>query len=200
MLARCPAAESVLIHHARRLVPHRAVALADDAALAAATVHHLKLRAVLLSLLRLVRLLHRAVGIARLPALGLYRVQAVTVKHLRAVRMAEVSRPDELVRRVDLLRSAKATRVLRLVPALRLFRAVVARRVCLLHAQPEIGLTRAPVSHLGLRDRLCRLADQAYLPARAPRPQDLFQQPAPGCPPRARQHELAAEHSLDFRL
>ena len=37
-------------------------------------------------------------------------------------------------------------------------------------------------------------------PDRDLRPLDLSLGPAPGCPPRARQHALAAEHSLDFRL
>jgi hypothetical protein len=190
---------SVLSHHAQDLFPQRVVVLAGDDALAAATVHHLKLTAVLLSLLRPVRLLHRAVGIVRLPGLGLCRVQAVTVKDLRAVRMAEVLWRDELVRRVDLLRPAKATRVLRLVPALPLFRAVVARRVCLLHAQPAMRLTRALLLHLAPHDLLC-LADQAYLPDRAPRPLDSSPAPVPGYPPRARRHELVVGHSLDFPL
>jgi hypothetical protein len=77
---------------------------------------------------------------------------------------------------------------------------VAERRACLFHAQPVMRLTRAPVSHPALRDRLCRRADQAYQPVRGPRPRDLCQQPAPGCPPHARQHELAAEHSLDSRF
>ena len=42
--------------------------------------------------------------------------------------------------------------------------------------------------------------DQAKLPDRHPRPLDLCQQPAPGCLPRARRRESAAERSLDFRF
>jgi len=48
-----------------------------------------------------------------------------------------------------------------------------------------------------IRDRLFRLADQAYPPDRAPRRLDLFLEPVPGWLLHARQHELAAEHSLD---
>ncbi len=60
-------------------------------------------------------------------------------------------------------------------------------------------LTRALLFHPAPHDPLCR-ADLVYLPAPDSRPLDLSLEPAPGYPPRARQHELAAEHFLDFRL
>jgi hypothetical protein len=129
--------------------------------------------AVSLSPLRPVRLLRRPVGVARLPGLGLRRVQIVRVKHLRAVRMAAVSQRDEFARRADLLRLAKATRVLRLRRARPLLRGVAERRACLFHAQPVMRLTRAPLSHPALHDRLCQRADQAYRPIRGLRPRDL---------------------------
>ena len=94
------------------------------------------------------------------------------------------------------------TRALRLPEALLLLRAVAAHlAACLFHAHPPmaIRLTRAPVSRLVLRDRLCRL-EVALLRDRAPRPPDSSLDPAPGCPPPARQRELAAEYSLDFRF
>src|SRR5262249_46019272 len=114
--------------------------------------------------------------------------------------MAGVSPRDALVRRVDLLRPAKATHVPRLLPALPLFRAVAARPACLLHAQREIGLTRVPASRPALRDRLRRLADQAYLPDRARRRLGSPLEPTPGCLPHAPQRESVAEHSLDSRF
>jgi len=113
--------------------------------------------------------------------------------------MTAVSQRDEFARRADLLRLAKATHVLRLPPAL-LSLLAVAERWVWLHVQPVIGLTRVPVLHPALRDRLCHHVDLAYPPDPAPRPLDLFPDPVPGCPLRARQHELAAEHSLDFQL
>lgn len=58
----------------------------------------------------------------------------------------------------------------------------------------------APLLHPEPPDRPYRRAFQAYPPDRDLRPLDLSLEPAPGCPPRARQHELAAEYSLDFRL
>jgi len=114
--------------------------------------------------------------------------------------MAAVSQRDEFARRADLLQLAKATHVLRPRPALLSLLAVAERRFWL-HAQPVIGLTRAPESHQAVRDRLCLLADQAYPQDRVPRlPLDLFPDPVAGCLPHAQQHELAAEYSLDFRL
>ena len=113
--------------------------------------------------------------------------------------MTAVSQRDEFAHRADLLRLAKATHVLRLLLARPLLRGVAQRRACLFHAQPVMRLTRAPLSHPALHDRLCRV-DQVYPLDRAPRSLDLFPDPVAGCPLRARQHELAAEHSLDFRL
>ena len=115
--------------------------------------------------------------------------------------MAELSRRDELVRPVYRLQTAKAIRVLRLPRALPLLRVVAARRACPFHAQPVTvnRLTRAPVLHPGLRAQRCH-AVQASLPDRGLRPLDLSLEPAPDCHLRARQHELAAEHSSDFRL
>jgi len=114
--------------------------------------------------------------------------------------MAAVSQRDEFARRADLLQLAKATHVLRLRPALLSLLAVAERRVWL-HAQPVIGLTREPEWHQAVRYRLCLLAGRAYPQNRVPRlPLDLFPDPVAGCPLRARQHELAAEHSLDFQL
>ena len=60
-------------------------------------------------------------------------------------------------------------------------------------------LTRALLFHPAPHDPLCH-ADQAFLPARDPRPLDLSRLPVLGFPLRVRQHELAAEYSLDFRL
>jgi hypothetical protein len=136
---RGSAADFLEAHFALNLAPHLVVAVAGDAAVAASMVHRRKLTAVSLFPLRPVRLLHRPVGVARLPGLGLCRVQPARVKHLRAVRMTALSQRDEFARR-------------------------------------------------------------AYPQDRAPRPPRLFPDPVPGCPLRARQHELAAEHSLDFRL
>ena len=90
------------------------------------------------------------------------------------VPTAEVLGRDDLVRLVYLLlQPAKATRVLRV------------RRALLWLLVPC--------------DRLCRVG-QVYPLDRALRPLGLFPDPVPGCPLRARQHELAAEYSLDFRL
>jgi hypothetical protein len=102
VIARCPAAESVPIHHARRLAPQLVVAPADDAAPAAATAHHLKLATVLLSLRPLVHLLHRALAIAPLLGLGLglCRLQTAMAKDLRAAPTTVVLCPHELARRV----------------------------------------------------------------------------------------------------
>ena len=198
---RGSAADFLEAHFAVNLAPHLVVAVAGDAAVAASMVHRRKPTAVSLFPLRPVRLLRRPVGVAGLPGLGLCRVQPVRVKHLRAVRMAAVSQRDEFARRADLLQLAKATHVLRLRPALLSLLAVAERRVCLLHAQPVIGLTREPEWHQAVRDRPCLPVDQAHPLDRAPRlPLDLFPDPVVGCPLRARQHELAAEHSLDFRL
>jgi hypothetical protein len=64
-----------------------------------------------------------------------------------------------------------------------------------------IGLTRAPEWHQAVRDRLCLLADRAYPRDRVPRlPPGLFPDPVAGCLLRARLHESAAEHFLDFQL
>src|SRR5262249_52816713 len=73
---------------------------------------------------------------------------------------------------------------------------LVCRALCrVVHAQPVIGLTRAPEWHQAVCDRLCLLADRAYPQDCVPRlPLDLFPGPVAGCPLRARQHELAAEH------
>jgi len=100
VLAPDPGADSVLIHHARRLAPHRGVAVADDAAPAAATAYPRKLATVLLSLRPLVHLLHRALAIAPLLGPGLCRLQTARAKDLRAVSTAVVLCPHELVRRV----------------------------------------------------------------------------------------------------
>ena len=162
-------------------------------------VHRRKLTAASLSPLRPVRLLRRPVGVARLPGLGLRRVQIVRVKHLRAVRMTAVSQRDEFARRADLLRLAKATHVLRLPPAL-LSLLAVAERWVWLRVQPVIGLTRVPVLHPALRDRLCHPANLAKRRDRAPRPLDLFPDLVPGFPLHAPRRELAAEYSLDFRF
>jgi len=62
-----------------------------------------------------------------------------------------------------------------------------------------IRLTRALLWLLVPYDRLCRV-DQVYRLDRAPRQRGLFPDPVPGCPLHARQHELAAEHFLDFQL
>jgi hypothetical protein len=155
----------------------------------------------LLSQLRSAHLLHRALAIVRLVCPGLCRVQTAKAKDLHAVRLAGLSCRGELVRRVYLLRTAKATQVPRLGRALPLPRAADGRRACLFHAQMvmAIRLTRAPALHPAPHDPLCH-ADQAYLPARDPRSLDSSPAPVPGCPPRARRHELAAEHSLDFPL
>ena len=160
-----------------------------------------KLKAVSLSLLRLGHLLHQALASARLVYPGLCRVQTVRARDLRAVPTAVVLYPHELVRRVYRLQAVKATRVPRLRRALPLLRVVAALPVCLFRVQMVTAkrLTRALLSHPGARDRLCR-GGRAELQARDPRPLDLFPEPAPGCPPRARQRELAAEHSLDFRF
>ena len=72
------------------LAPHRAVALADDAAPAAVAAHPPKLTVVWLVLLLLVRQPHRAVPIAHLLGLGLCRVQTARAIDLRAVRTAVV--------------------------------------------------------------------------------------------------------------
>jgi hypothetical protein len=115
--------------------------------------------------------------------------------------MAEALCRDDFVRRVYRLQAVKATRVLRLRRALPLLRVVVARPACLFRAQMVTAnrLTRAPVLFAAPRGRLYR-AGQAYLPARDPRRLDLSRAAVPGCPLRARPHELAAEHSLDFRF
>ena len=115
--------------------------------------------------------------------------------------MAGLSRRDELVRLVCHLQRAKAICGLRLPRALPLLRVVAAHRACPFHAQRLTAnrLTRAPVLHPGLRARRCRVV-QASLPDRDLRPLDLCLGPAPGYPPRARQHALAAEHSSDFQL
>ena len=162
VLARDPAAESVLPHPARDLAPPLVGALAGDHALAAATVYPRKLTAVLLSLLQLGHLLHQALASARLVYPGLCRVQKAMAKDLRAVPMAVGLCPHEFVRRFYRLQTAKATRVLRLRPALPLLRAVAARPACLFRAQMVTAkrLTRAPVLLAAPRDRLCH-ADQA---------------------------------------
>ena len=94
---------------------------------------------------------------------------------------------------------SKAASVLRHPRALPLLQFVAARPDFLFHVQLVVAtrLTRGPVSHPALHDPLCR-REQA--PDRDLHPLDLFLQPAPGCPPHERQHELAAEYSLDLRL
>jgi hypothetical protein len=156
---------------------------------------------VLLSLLRLDLQLHQALEIARLVCPGLCRVQTARARGLHADRRAVVLCPHEFVHLVYRLQKAKTTHVLHLRRALQWLRGADGRRVCLFHAQPvlTIRLTRALLYSQGPRDRFCR-AGQAYLPDRAPRPLDSCHQPVPACPPHARQHESAAEHSLDFRL
>ena len=157
----------------------------------------LNLIAVLVSLLRQ----GRAREIARLVQFCLARVQTERAKDLHAVRMVRLSRRDELVRPLYRLQTAKAICVLRLPRAVPLLRVVAARRACLSHAQPVMAnrLTRVPVLHRERRDRLCR-AVQAYPPDRDPHLLGSSLRLAPDCPPRARQHALAAEHSSDFRL
>jgi hypothetical protein len=164
-------------------------------------VHPPQLTAVFVSLLRLVHLLHLVVASARLVCPGLCRVQMAKAKRLHVVPTEVVLCPHELVRRVCRPQRAKATRVLRLPRASPLRLAVAAHQACLFHAQlvMAIRLTRAPVLHPEPRDRLYR-ADQAYLPDCAPRRLDLCHQPVPGSLLRARQHEWAAEYSLDFPL
>jgi len=156
---------------------------------------------VLVSLLLLGRLLHRALAVARLPGLDLCRALAARAKHLRAGRLAGLSRRDELARLVCHLQMAKAASVLRLLRALPFPQFVAAHRACLFHARlvTATGLTRGPVSHLALHDPLCR-REQAWPPDRDLHLLDLFLQPAPGCPPHELQHELAEEYSLDLRL
>jgi len=138
-------ADSLRAHFSVNPAPRRVVAPADRHVLAAAAAHLRKLTAVLLSLLRPVRLPHRAAAIARLLDLGLCRVQGVRAKHLHAVPMAGPSRRDELVRLAWLLPPAKAIHVPRLREALLLRRAVAGRRVGLCRAQRvmAIRLTRA---------------------------------------------------------
>jgi hypothetical protein len=133
---------------------------------------------------------------------ALCRVQTAQAKHLHVLPTAEVLCQDELVCLVYLLlQPAKATRVLRLRRALPWLRAVVADLACPFHAPPvmAIRLTRALLWVLVPCDRLCRVG-QVYPLDRAPRPPGLFPDPVPGCPLRALQHELAAEHFLDFQL
>ena len=157
-------ADSLRAHFAVDLVPRLVAALGADYVLAAATAHLRKLTAVLLSLLRPVRLPHRAEAIARLLdlGLGLCRVQGVRAKHLHAVPMAGPSRPDELVRLAWLLPPAKATHVPRLREAMLSRRPVDGRQACLCRAQPvmAIRLTRALVWPPVPRDQFY-LADQA---------------------------------------
>ena len=99
------------------------------------------------------------------------------------------------------VRMAKATRVRCLHRALPLLRAEAAHRVGLFHAQMVMAkrLTRALLLHRALRVLVCR-EGRAMLPARAPRLLDSCRELAAGCLLRARQHELAAERSLDFRF
>ncbi|PYI73227.1 MAG: hypothetical protein DMF08_04115 [Verrucomicrobia bacterium] len=156
VLVRAPAAKSVLTHRPGDSFPHLVVALAGDHALAAGTVHGRQPTAVWVSLLP-VRLLHRVVGIVRLPGLALCHVQTAKAKRLHALPMAAVlCRHD--VRLVLLLRMAKATRVLCLRRALPWPRAANGCRACLLRVQPVMAnrLTRAAVLHPEARDRLCR--------------------------------------------
>ena len=198
VLPRYPVAESVLLHRARDLPPHLVVAPAGDHVVAVAAVHPRNLTAVLLSLLRP----DRAREIARLVYRRLRGVQTARAKDLPAVPTAGLSHQDELVRRAHRLQTAKAVCVLRLPRALPLLPVVAARQAYLSHAQPVVTanrLTRAPVLHPGPYHRLCR-AIPACPPDRDLLPLDLSLEPVPGCPPRARQRELAAEHSLDFRL
>ena len=81
-------------------------------------------------------------------------------------------------------------------------RVVVVRGACLSHAQPVPAnrLTMAPAWHPEPRAQPYRRAVQAYPLDRDPRPLDLSREQAPDRYPRARQHELAAEYSLDFQL
>jgi hypothetical protein len=62
-----------------------------------------------------------------------------------------------------------------------------------------IRLTRGPVSHPALHDRLCHLEEE-YPPDRDLLLLGLSLELAPGCPPRERQHELAAGPSSDLPL
>ena len=191
------AARSVLNRPARDLAPRLVVALAADHVVAVSTVYPRKLTAVSLSLLRPGRVRE----IARLVELGLRRVRTARAKDLRAAQMAGLSRRDELVRLVVHLQRAKAICVLRPPRASPLLPVVAVRRVCPFHAQRLMAnrLTRVPVLHRERRDRLCR-AVQAYPPDRDPHLLGSSLRLAPDCPARARQHELAAEHSSDFRL
>jgi hypothetical protein len=194
-----PVANFAETRFAAHLAHQRDVAPAHDDSPAPAIVRLPQLTAMLLCLVRAVRLLRRAAGIARRPGLGLCRAPAVKVTFLRALHSGAASPRDEPVRRADLLRPAKATGGLRLLPVS--FRDVAARRACFLHVHPAIGLTREPASHLVAPVRLFRLVDQAYPPAHAPRlPLDLYQQLAQDCLLRVRQHASVAECSLDFRL
>jgi hypothetical protein len=189
-------ADFVEAHSAVELAPQRAVAGADDAAPAVATAHPQELTAVLLSLLLLVRLPQEAWALARLLDLGLCRVLAARAKYLRAVLMAELSRRDELVCHLQMV---QVTCVLRLPRALPLLRPVDAHQARLF-AQPVLAnrLTRAPLLHRDPHGPL--YLQEARLPDRDLRLLDLFLDLAPGCLPRERQHELAAECSLDFQL
>jgi hypothetical protein len=181
------------------LAAHQAVALADDAAPAGATAHPLRLTAVWLSRLPLVRLPHQALAIARLLDLGLCRVLAARATDLRAVPTAGLSRRDELLRRVCHLQRAKATPVQRLRRGL-LLRVVAAHLAWLFHVRrvPAKRLTKGPASPPAQRDRLRRLGE-ACLQDRDLHPLDLSQDRAPAPPPRERQHELVAVCSWDFQ-
>jgi len=180
------------------LPAQRAVAVVDDAAPAAATAHAQQLTAVSLFLLLLAHLLHRASATAQFLDLGPCRVLAARAKDLHAVPMAALSRRDELVRLAWLLQPATAPHVLRLPQASPLLRAATAPRACLFHAHlaPANRLTRGPALHPAPHDPLRRL-EQAHCD---PRRLDLSLDPAPGCLPRERQHELAAEFSSDPRI
>jgi hypothetical protein len=79
-------ANFAVAHFAADLAPHLVVALAGDHVPAAAQIE--KPVAVLLSLLLLARLPHRALAAARQPALALCHPLGARAKHLHAVRMA----------------------------------------------------------------------------------------------------------------
>ena len=161
--------------------------------------HLPKLAAALVSLLRP----HLGREIARLVAVCLRRVPTAMAKCLHAPRMAKLSRRDDLVRRVYGLRTAKEVPVLRRpLRGWLLLRAAAARRACLSRAQPALAnrLTRATALHSAPGGPLCRRLQPHHRGCDPRRLLDSFPEPAPDCPPRARQSVLAAEYSLDFPL
>jgi hypothetical protein len=149
----------------------------------------------------LVPLLRRALAIVRPLNLGFCRPLAAPAKHFRAVQMAELSHRAELGRLAFHLYWAAAKCVLYLPRGLSLRPDAVAHPACLFHAQlvTETRLTREPASHPAQHDRPCHL-EEAHPPDPDLRRLGSFLDPAPGCLPRERQHELAVEFSSDLPI